>query len=84
MADFDLPAIWTKLKPSAREMLYHTAQRLISGHSGTIELHCNNGGVRMLRIGEELRPSGDNSADEESSHKSARLIKAMAKDGEEQ
>lgn len=52
-----LSDLWNRLRPSAQQALRHAAELLVEGHSGTIELQCHKGGVRLLRSGREWRPS---------------------------
>ncbi len=56
-----LQELWPRLTPSAQEILTKVAELLVEGHSGTLELHCNKGGVRVLREGKwkEYRPGQD-------------------------
>ena len=52
----DLNSMWPQLKPSAQQALCHAAAQLIERHSGVIELHCLQGGVRLVRTGKEWKP----------------------------
>jgi hypothetical protein len=56
MAQRDLLTIWPQLKASAQEMFSRAATEVLKGHNGVIELHCREGGIRLVRIGKEMRP----------------------------
>ncbi len=49
--------LWSQLTRSAQQVLTKQAELLVDGHSGTMELHCLNGGVRLLRVGRDYRPA---------------------------
>ena len=61
MIDHRLEDLWPQLTPSAREIMIKVAELLVGGHSGTLEMHCLKGGVRVLREGgwREYRPGED-------------------------
>lgn len=48
--------LWCQLTKSAQQALIKEAEILVEGHSGTMELHCLKGGVRLLRVGRDYRP----------------------------
>ena len=52
-----LKVLWPKLKRSTQLSLLHVMQRLANDYTGQVELHCNKGGVRLVRLGQEFRPS---------------------------
>lgn len=54
MSKNDLLALWPKLTRSAQYALLKQAKLLAERHSGTIELHCHEGGVRMVKVGHEF------------------------------
>ncbi len=47
--------LWSHLTKIAQQALTKQAEVLVDGHSGTMELHCPNGGVRLLRVGQDYR-----------------------------
>ena len=49
-----MPDIEEKLSDSARDALMEIAKRLASGEGGHIELDYNQGGVRNLRVTEDV------------------------------
>jgi len=49
--------LWARLTESAKLALIRVAQELVERHSGSIELHCLKGGVRLVRFGKEWRPA---------------------------
>jgi len=62
MTDSKLEALWPRLSASARVMLCKQAELLVERYSGVMEIHCNKGGVRLLRAPYEYKPGDtDNS-----------------------
>ncbi len=56
MTDSKLEALWPRLSASARVMLCKQAELLVERYSGVMEIHCNKGGVRLLRAPYEYKP----------------------------
>jgi len=52
-----LQALWPRLKVSSKRCFLHGMQRLVNDYSGTMQFHCNKGGVRLVSSGQEFRPS---------------------------
>lgn len=48
--------LWDRLTKSAQQVLVKEAEVLAGGFSGTIELQCYKGGVRLWRVVPEFRP----------------------------
>lgn len=59
MSEERVVQLWPRLAKSAQHVLIKEMEILVEGYSGRMELHCHNGGVRLLRTGQDYKPPAD-------------------------
>ena len=60
MSEERVVQLWPRLTKSAQQILSKEMEILLEGYSGRMELHCLNGGVRLLRVGRDYTPEDKN------------------------